>query len=125
MTFYVKSHPHMLIPHSTGLISCSPRKVALESRLLIIHTFVQVSYTGPCYCKGARRIPALELYTTTLNVSSAPAIPSTAGSIMYCPARSATCAVTAPERASVNGPDEASGGLPISANSPTRTNAGA
>jgi len=58
-------------------------------------------------------VPAPELYTIRLNVLFAPDTPSIMGSIIYCPARSATCAVAAPDRAFVNAPDEAAGATPV------------
>ncbi len=74
---------------------------------------------------GESRIPALELYTTMLKVLSPCGTPSTVGSIIYVPARSETCAVAAPERASENAPEDASGALPIPRNIATFTNTGA
>jgi len=74
--------------------------------------------------KGARETPPHKLYTIRPNVPFAPEIPSAVGSIIYCPARSATWAVAAPDRALVKVPDEATDVPPVAGNSSTRTNAG-
>jgi hypothetical protein len=79
---------------------------------------------SPFYYRGARDIPALLQYTIRVKATLA-AGPSTSGSIMYCPARSTTCAVAAPDRASVKAPDEATTVPPVTGNSLTRTNASA
>lgn len=137
-------HHMIFFPHSAGFVPCAVRKAILE---LTPVSIVIRPYTRICICTkhlgilnmqggnfakrslfdyiGARDIPALELYTIRLKVPSTPGMLSTAGSIIYCPARSATCAVAAPDRALVNAPDEAIGTPPATGNNSTRTNAGA
>ena len=77
---------------------------------------------SPFYYNCARDIPAVIQYTIKVKVTLALG-PSTSGSIMYCPARSTTCVVTAPDRASVKAPDEVTTVPPVTGKSLMRTNA--
>lgn len=77
---------------------------------------------SPFYYNCARDIPAVIEYTIKVKLTLAPG-PSTSSSIMYCPARSTTCVIAAPDRASVKAPDEATTVPPVTGNSLIRTNA--
>jgi hypothetical protein len=94
--------------HNAGFVPCAARKVVLEpahvSIVIRLSIYTRARTVGiskhagnlkkskmsSLYYRDVREIPALELYTVRLKVLSALGMPSTVGSIKYCPARSAT-----------------------------------
>ena len=131
--------PYVLYPHSAGFVPCMATKVnLLELTPVSIVVFPSICTHARTlgniniqnkkfkaslfYYNGARDIPAVIEYTIKVKLTFAPG-PSTSGFTMYCPARSTTCVVAAPDRASVKAPDEATTVPPVTGNRLMRTNA--